>query len=101
VGSDSIVAPTFFVPFPVKEGDRLLDDQEVSNRVRRTLSLFGLPDDPYNLALDALAERPLSETSSLHYFVGLRHHNGKPLIATYFTPPIFGERIGNSLPIEV
>ncbi|MFM9057232.1 MAG: hypothetical protein ACKOQY_11215 [Bacteroidota bacterium] len=101
VGSDSIVAPTFFVPFPVKEGDRLLDDQEVSNRVRRTLSLFGLPDDPYNLALDALAERPLSETSSLHYFVGLRHHNGKPLIATYFTPPIFGEHIGNSLPIEV
>jgi hypothetical protein len=100
VDADSIMSPTFFVPFPVKEGERLLDDQEISNRVIRTHALFGLPDGPYKAALDALSDRPLTETSSLHYFVGLRHQNGKPLIGSYFTPPIFGEHVGNSLPVE-
>lgn len=100
IGADSIVTPTFFVPFPVKEGDRLLNDLEVSERVNRTLALFGLPTEPYTAALHALADRPLTETSSLHYFIGLRHHNGKPLMATYFTPPIFGEQVAHSLPVE-
>jgi DMATS type aromatic prenyltransferase len=71
-------------------GSYVENDEVARERIARCLGAFGLPTDPYERAIRALAIRPLAARAGIHAHVTLRRLASGPRLGVYFASEAYG-----------